>query len=382
MIKLAKVALVFDRKKTATTSKPASIEIRVSHNYKQKYISTGIKILPKQWDKKNSMIRNHEDAELLNKSLNEQRQAVINAVQAMKDDVRLELLSESTKGREKAAECLWAYIARRIEDRNIRESTRKRYRSWFNTFKEYGKIKDWKDISKSSVIAYGEWVAKRDGITGNFTQGTVYGHNAALKSFLTDAVADGIIDSNPYITGRVKIGRGNKRHADTLTPEQVSTLEKLDLHLTPSIERTRDIFLFQCYTGLSYSDLQEFNSEKITKTDGVKIYRGQRKKTGVEFFFVIIDKAEGILKRYNYSLPVPSNQKYNQFLKVLGLMIGVNNLHSHTGRASCATIMRNAGVSLSVIQLALGHSLAAQTEHYASLMEETAIQEMEKLKKK
>lgn len=42
------VGFVYNRKKTATKTKGAVIEIRVSYDYKKKYLSTGVKVLPKE----------------------------------------------------------------------------------------------------------------------------------------------------------------------------------------------------------------------------------------------------------------------------------------------------------------------------------------------
>ena len=68
MITFPRLAYIYNRYKKASSKRKASIELRITYNYKQKYISTGIEVYPKQW-KDNSII-NHPEAEHLNQELN------------------------------------------------------------------------------------------------------------------------------------------------------------------------------------------------------------------------------------------------------------------------------------------------------------------------
>ena len=67
-------------------------------------------------------------------------------------------------------------------------------------------------------------------------------------------------------------------------------------------------------------------------------YHSKRTKTDTDFVFQLLDPALEILKKYKYRLPKISNQKYNDYLKVVGMMVGVGRLHSHMGRATAATL--------------------------------------------
>lgn len=373
-MKLVRVTLVFNRRKTGSAVKAASVEIRVTWKGRQKFFSTGVSVLPKQWDARGLLVRGHADADVMNRSLEGQRRNVLDVIEKLGDGFSLDRLGDALRGGPDVE--LLDYIARRVECRAVRESTRKRYRSWFATFKEWAGMRCWADVSYKNIVAYDEWLKGRAGWMGDFKQCSVYTHMAALRSFLNDAVVDEYLPSNPFVTKRIKIGRGNKRHADTLSPEQLSMVEALRLEGSPSMERVKDLFLFQCYTGLAYSDMCGFCREGVVSMGGVELYRGKRVKTGVEFMFVLLPKARALLDKYGWRLPVISNQKYNQYLKVVGMAIGVERLHSHMGRATCATVMLSAGVPVSVIQRVLGHSLASMTEHYASLADASLVSEM------
>ena len=72
-------------------------------------------------------------------------------------------------------------------------------------------------------------------------------------------------------------------------------------------------------------------------------------KTDTDFTFQLLAGAVSVLKKYNFKLPCISNQKYNEYLKVIGMMVNVPNLHSHMGRATAV----------------LGHTNIRQTQRYA-----------------
>lgn len=48
-IKMPMVSFVYDRKQPAGRNKAAVVEIRISHDYRKKYLSTGVRVLPKEW---------------------------------------------------------------------------------------------------------------------------------------------------------------------------------------------------------------------------------------------------------------------------------------------------------------------------------------------
>lgn len=78
------VTFIYDRKKTATRSRGAVIEIRISYDYKKKYLSTGIKVLPKEWHA--NMVTGRTDAIELNKALTTMRNNVLKVINDMLEE--------------------------------------------------------------------------------------------------------------------------------------------------------------------------------------------------------------------------------------------------------------------------------------------------------
>lgn len=154
---------------------------------------------------------------------------------------------------------------------------------------------------------------------------------------------------------------------------------------TKSLERVRDVFVFQTYTCLSYVDLANFDMEKMNNRDGISIYNGKRGKTGKEFSFLLMKKARAILDKYGGKLPVISNIKYNEYLKVVAQSAKIDKpITSHWARHTGATMLLNeGGVDMEVIARILGHSSTRQTrETYAKLLDCTVEKEMQAYEKR
>ena len=165
-----------------------------------------------------------------------------------------------------------------------------------------------------------------------------------------------------------------------LTDEELKAVEEKVLDIE-RMSKIRDCFLFQCYSGLAFCDMVDLKKEDI-KTDeqGRKYIIKTRQKTNVRFTILLLPKAVSILERYDYHLPVISNQRYNQYLKTLADVCGIKkNLTTHCGRYTAATQMLNHSISLDVVAKVLGHSSTAMTVRYAKLLDKTVLQEMSKM---
>ena len=187
-----------------------------------------------------------------------------------------------------------------------------------------------------------------------------------LKRILEFAVKEGYISVNPF---RLML-KEEKLDYNVLAKKEIDSLYNLTFE-QPRLTEIRDIFVFQCYTGLSYSDLTTLTKDDIVDD----VITKRRQKTDVQYVIPVLPIAKEILEKYNYSLPTISNQKYNQWLKVLGELSGLKkNLHSHLARHSFACLLLNGGVDMKTISRTLGHSSMKITEKiYATMNNDTVI---------
>lgn len=217
-----------------------------------------------------------------------------------------------------------------------------------------------KDITPSFIEGYQNYCLK------TLKTNTTNKQLKMLKKILSFAVKERLLDVNPF---QMTL-KEEKLDYHTLTIDDVKYL--LSVEITDKrIASIRDLFVFQSMTGLSYADMASLSMDDIK--DDVIIKR--RKKTDVQFVIPVLPIAKSILEKYDYKLPIISNQKYNQYLKVLGDVCKMPmSLHSHLARHSYACILLNSGVDMKTISKTLGHSSMRTTERiYAEMSNQTVI---------
>ena len=201
-----------------------------------------------------------------------------------------------------------------------------------------------------------------------------------LKTMLIYAIREGYISQNPITFKFHK----DKVKTEPLTIEEVRRIRTKVLG-SKSMENVRDLFIFQCYTGMAYRDMASLtqNDIKVDK-DGKEWILKERVKTGVSAFIPVLPPVKEILVKHQYLLPTLSNQKYNSYLKEIQEVCGIEKtLHSHLARHTCGTLLLNAGLDMQTVSKVLGHSSTKTTEAvYAKLLPSTIMQRVEAISDK
>ena len=383
-MKIPAIQFVFDRKKTATKNKKGIIEMRITYLRKRKYMTTGIKCFPSQWSQDKESVVNSTDAVQCNQVLLEMKKKAMKVIADMVGEGFVDLCAIPNLVRRPSATISFIrYIAERGEKRNVSKDTKKHYRAFLSILANFGKIVSFSDISEKSIRDFDEWLhtfswRKRDRYgrwtEHRYTQSTIGGIHKRMKIFINDAVVDGYLKENPYQSRRIRIDKGETRIDKYLTSEEFERIKAATMP-TGAVAEARDMFVFQCLTGLSYSDLMEFDFSNVKLEGQYKVYSSARKKTGVEFTFVLVPEAVEILERYDYRLPTISNQKYNIKLKIVADAAGIEkDLTSHVGRRTAGYIWLNGGIPIEVVARCLGHTSIKTTEKaYARILDKTII---------
>ena len=224
------------------------------------------------------------------------------------------------------------------------------------------------------------------------SDGTIHNYHKHLKALLNRAVDFGMIEVSPYERLKGKFKTGDKESVEYLTEEQMKLI--LNTHPVPGtqMETVRDLFVFQMYTGMSYSDMQAFDIKQYKEEDvrdkisGKKtkrfVYRGERVKTGVPYVSVLLPPVVELLERHGWQVPQMPNQKYNCLLKTFGAVIGIKGMHSHLARHTFATRALRLGAKIENVSRMLGHTNITQTQRYAKVLAQSVHDDFELINEK
>lgn len=385
---IPQIKFIFDRQHRASREKKGSIEMRITFESKQKYAATGVKCFPGEWDAKAECIRSL-DAQEYNAVLIKIKKKAMKIIGDMVDRGVIEIDKIPALMKNDNVDMTFdTYIYKRMHDKQVSDYTKKAYHVFFARFSDWGEMKFFSDVTERKIRDWDEYLHafrwKEKDRFGNevvrqYSQPTIGSMHKNLKAFINDAIVDGYLRDNPYITKRIKIDKGGTRIDKFLTKEEIEAIEQAEMP-TLSLSEARDLFLVQVYTGLSYVDLMAYDFTQCKDSKDFAVFSGYRSKTGVLFTFVLTPKAKVLLEKYNYKLPKLPNQKYNVKLKLVADAAGVDkSVSTHDGRRSCGYMLLNAGVPIGVVSRILGHSSTRQTEAaYARLLDETIAEEIKK----
>jgi len=188
-----------------------------------------------------------------------------------------------------------------------------------------------------------------------------------IKKYLSRAVKMRLTDFNPYDHFKIPAAREKRVY---LTSDELNLIRQYKGH--PRLEKIRDVFLFMCLTGISFTDMANLTIDMIEKHENDYFIIAKRQKTEVRQMTFLLPEAIDLIKRYagkQNLFPSISNQKMNAYLKEIAAVCNIRkDLTSHVARHTFATIMLTRGMPLETIQNMLGHADIKTTAIYAELI--------------
>ncbi len=196
-----------------------------------------------------------------------------------------------------------------------------------------------------------------------------------LKKILRIAVEEGYIKVYPF--------KMTLKKEDVvvvpLTLEEVRKIRNKKITID-RLAKVRDMFIFECYTGLAFTDMSNLKEENfVTDANGAEWIIKDRQKTKIKSTIPLLEPAKEIIAKYSSQLPTLTNQKYNAYLKELADICGIDkNLHSHLARHTFATTLLNNGVDMVSVSKILGHANSRITERvYAKMLPDTILSKVQ-----
>lgn len=221
-------------------------------------------------------------------------------------------------------------------------------------------------------------------------------HNTAMKylanfkKIVIRCIKNGWLQRDPFIAFKL-----TKREVERIALTE-SEIEKItnEVFQMEGTSIVRDIFLFCCYTGLAYADVEKLKKTDIViGNDGEKWLISKRQKTDVTARIPLLPPAIAIMNKHanhprclekNLVLPVLSNQKMNDYLKIIANQCKITkDLTFHIARHTFATtVTLSNGVPIETVSKMLGHRNLKTTQHYAKILDKKIGDDMKGLREK
>lgn len=395
MVRSSFAILFFIRESRVRKDGTASIEIVLTVNGERCAFSTGKRVKSCNWDKTKQQVKGKdEEAQSLNNYLKAikakiyqkeaelldrgfivtaelLRDAYFDKVESLKEKTLFEVFEEHNREQEKlvgngvSKATYWISV---YTVRLLKEFIQQKYKREDLYLRE---------LNLNFIQSFHTFLRIDKGMAQNSSTK----HLKLLKKIINLAVANSYMTTNPFITYKIE---REPVEIDFLDEEELRKIINFDTPL-PRLERAKDMFLFGCFTGLSYIDIKTLAPEHFEKDNTGRIWiKKRRVKTGVLSRIPLLPIAKLILDKYRGGeklLPIQDPADINKYLKDIAILCDIKKrITFHTSRhtfASTVTLANN--ISLEVVSKMLGHTNTRMTNHYAKLIDKCIGEQMDKL---
>ncbi|RHJ48989.1 site-specific integrase [Bacteroides sp. AM10-21B] len=377
--------LVYNRKKCLNKKGMALVQVEAYLGRKKKYFSTKVYLKPEQWDAKKLVVKNHPNADALNRLLYE----FISVIEKKELElwqqgkcISLELLKKALITQENNASFI-SFFKQEVMNSSLKGSTKRNHLSTLILLQEFKKDITFSDLTFEFVSSF-EYFLQSKGYHTN----TIAKHMKHLKRHVNIAINKEYIEIQKYAFRKYKIKTVENKHTH-LVPEELEKLENLSLSgRYIKLQKTLDAFLFCCYAGMRYSDFINLSSENIVDINQQTwlIYKSVKTGTEVRLPLYLLFSGKGIviLNKYQDNIGeffhLRDNSNVNKDLMIITKLAGLSKRISfHTARHTNATLLIYNGVNITTVQKLLGHKSVKTTQVYTNVMDMTIIHDLEKM---
>lgn len=290
----------------------------------------------------------------------------------------------------------------------VKEGTLKEYRTVFKGLEDFEKHKGTKLILREMdgkfLDQFEVFLSRKkntnDGDKEDLLNDTIHKYISTLKVFLKWCNDnDYLVHPDVFKTQKTNFKKKAYNEIIALSESEIQKLMNHDLSDRPSLERVRDLFCLLCYTGQRFEDLINFDPKDI-KNNAWDFISVKVKKRVIVPFEGYIAPAKDILERIGYSVPKISNQKFNEYIKTVGKLAGMDEiikitrysgkqklviekrkydfLSSHVGRRSMVTNLLSRNVPITLVQKLTAHSDIRTLMKYESANTDSLIDALNK----
>lgn len=378
--------LVYNRKKCLNKKGMALVQVEAYLGRKKKYFSTKVYLKPEQWDNKKLIVKNHPNADALNRLIYEFVATIEKKELELWQQgkrISLELLKNALTTKENNSSFI-SFFRQEVMNSSLKDSTKRNHLSTLMLLQEFKKNITFSDLTFELISSF-EYFLQLKGYHTN----TIAKHMKHLKRHVNIAINKEYIEIQKYAFRKYKIKTIENKHTH-LVPEELERLENLILSgRYVKLQKSLDAFLFCCYAGMRYSDFINLSSENFVDINQETWLIYKSVKTGTEvrlpLYLLFSGKGIAILNKYRDNLEdffhLRDNSNVNKDLIIITRLAGLSKRISfHTARHTNATLLIYNGINITTVQKLLGHKSVKTTQVYTNVMDMTIIHDLEKMK--
>lgn len=378
--------LVYNRKKCLNKKGMALVQVEAYLGRKKKYFSTKVYLKPEQWDNKKLIVKNHPNADALNRLIYEFVATIEKKELELWQQgkrISLELLKNALTTQENNSSFI-SFFRQEVMNSSLKDSTKRNHLSTLILLQEFKKDIVFSDLTFEFISSF-EYFLQLKGYHIN----TIAKHMKHLKRHVNIAINKEYIEIQKYAFRKYKIKTIENKHTH-LVPEELERLENLILSdRYVKLQKSLDAFLFCCYAGMRYSDFINLSSENIVDINQETWLIYKSVKTGTEvrlpLYLLFSGKGIAILNKYRDNLEdffhLRDNSNVNKDLIIITRLAGLSKRISfHVSRHTNATLLIYNGINITTVQKLLGHKSVKTTQVYTNVMDMTIIHDLEKMK--
>ena len=388
--------LFYLRKNYLDKEGKACIMIRITLNGDISQFSSKLSIEPESWDTKNNKaLGKSTHARQLNSLLEEINRSIRNCyheIEVRESYVTAEKVRNLFLGFETKQRSLLELFRRHNDDFSKligvskSKSTLEKYQRCYHRLEDFMKSKyrisdiAIKEIKHEFITDFETYLRANSKCNENTTAKFMQ----TFRRIILIAKNNGWIFVDPFANYKIRLKRVDRGY---LTDQEIQRILNKEFS-TSRLEQVRDLFIFSCFTGLSYIDVKQLRSKDICLSfDNKPWIMTKRQKTDTPVNVPLLKIPLSILKKYEGSLPndlllpVLSNQKMNAYLKEIADLCGIDkNLTFHMARHTFATTTTlSKGIPIETVSKMLGHTNISTTQLYARITNEKIRKDMDKL---
>jgi len=381
-MKRVRYKLIYNRKNKLNSDGKAVIQLRITFDRVSQFFSTEIYLKPDEWNENKKEVTNKckqsNEYNLYLKLFLKKCEDFENDLIKKSIEFSFQLLDETFSNKKETSNFI-SFMWKEFENQILSVGAKRHHKKNISAVERFNSNLKFSYLNFSFIQNFDIFIRKRDTVT---SENTVSSYHKVLKKYITIALNKGLIDRNPFSLFKLKSSPTRKTSLDKDELEKIENLSVTDRvkMYASNFEEIKDMFLFSCYSGLRFSDIQKLTHENFyTNKNGLMLDLEKQQKTGKEkvipLSIIFNGKPEKIIKPYLHREELVfvklTNQHINRTLKTISMLCNINkNLTFHVSRHTFGTLLAEITGDLYMIQDLMSHSNIQTSMNYIHLNQE------------